>query len=146
MADIPGKAGFPPGVVTVVPYAPGVAPPIVDEVFANLLARCIKFIGTVRTPRILAEQAGRALKRRVMELGGYDPLEPDWSGLGRSTCRASGRRSQAQPYSPPTYRCFGDWTGARVFRGGSTSARRTVVVRTNSSSPQRREHARVLYR
>jgi acyl-CoA reductase-like NAD-dependent aldehyde dehydrogenase len=74
MAEIVEEAGFPAGVVNVIPHAPGAAAPIGDEFFENHQVRCINFIGSVGTARMLAERAGRALKRSVMELGGYNPL------------------------------------------------------------------------
>lgn len=74
MAEVLEEAGLPEGVVNVIPHAPGAAVPIADEFFANPSVRCINFIGSVRTARILAERAGQALKRSVMELGGYNPL------------------------------------------------------------------------
>ena len=74
VAEIIEEAGFPPGAVNVITHPPGAAEPIADEFLENPEVRCINFIGSVRTARILAERAGRALKRSVMELGGYNPL------------------------------------------------------------------------
>jgi acyl-CoA reductase-like NAD-dependent aldehyde dehydrogenase len=74
VAEICEAAGFPPGVVNVVTHAPGEAAPIADEFFENPDVRCINFIGSVQTARMLSERAGRALKRTVMELGGYNPM------------------------------------------------------------------------
>ncbi|MFC4945141.1 aldehyde dehydrogenase family protein [Pseudonocardia sp. GCM10023141] len=74
VAEIAEEAGFPPGVVNVVTHAPGGAGPIADEFFDIAEVRCINFIGSVKTARMLAERAGRVLKRSVMELGGYNPL------------------------------------------------------------------------
>ncbi|MFC0434844.1 aldehyde dehydrogenase family protein [Kutzneria buriramensis] len=74
VAEIAEEAGFPPGVVNVVTHAPGEAKAIADEFFANPTVRCVNFIGSVKTARMLAERAGRALKRSVMELGGYNPM------------------------------------------------------------------------
>jgi acyl-CoA reductase-like NAD-dependent aldehyde dehydrogenase len=48
--------------------------PIADEFFERPEVRCINFTGSSATGRILAERAGRALKRCVLELGGYNPL------------------------------------------------------------------------
>ena len=36
--------------------------------------RVINLIGGVKTARILAERAGRLLKRTFMELGGFNPM------------------------------------------------------------------------
>jgi acyl-CoA reductase-like NAD-dependent aldehyde dehydrogenase len=74
VAEIAEEAGFPAGVVNVVTHAPGEVGPIADEFFENPLVRCINFIGSVPVGRMLAERAGKALKRSVMELGGYNPL------------------------------------------------------------------------
>jgi len=48
--------------------------PIADEFFGRPEVRCINFTGSSATGRMLAEQAGRHLKRCVLELGGYNPL------------------------------------------------------------------------
>jgi DNA-binding NarL/FixJ family response regulator len=74
VAEIAEEPGFPPGVVNVVPHAPGAASPIADEFFASEDVRCINLIGGVKTARMLAERAGRTLKRTVLELGGYNPM------------------------------------------------------------------------
>jgi len=74
VAEIAEEAGFPPGVINVVPHAPGAAAAIADEFFASHDVRCINLIGGVKTARMLAERAGRTLKRTVLELGGYNPM------------------------------------------------------------------------
>jgi acyl-CoA reductase-like NAD-dependent aldehyde dehydrogenase len=74
IAEIAEEAGFPPGVVNVVPHAPGAAGPIADEFFASNEVRCINLIGGVKTARILAQRAGKTLKRTCLELGGYNPM------------------------------------------------------------------------
>src|ERR1700758_5796051 len=74
VAEIAEEAGFPAGVVNVVPHAPGAAAPIADEFFASDDVRCINLIGGVKTARMLAERAGRTLKRTVLELGGDNPM------------------------------------------------------------------------
>ncbi|EGG44869.1 MULTISPECIES: aldehyde dehydrogenase family protein [Streptomyces] len=74
VAEILHEAGLPAGVVNVVTHGPGEAGPIADEFFENPAVRCVNFIGSVPTGRMLAERAGAALKRSVMELGGYNPL------------------------------------------------------------------------
>lgn len=74
LAEIFDEAGFPPGVVNVVTHAPGDAAIIGDEFFENPLVRRISFTGSTATGRKLAEQAGRHLKRIVLELGGQNPL------------------------------------------------------------------------
>jgi acyl-CoA reductase-like NAD-dependent aldehyde dehydrogenase len=74
VAEIMAEAGFPAGVVNVVTHAPGEAVPIADEFFDRAEVRCINFTGSSATGRMLAERAGRHLKRCVLELGGYNPL------------------------------------------------------------------------
>jgi acyl-CoA reductase-like NAD-dependent aldehyde dehydrogenase len=72
--EIMAEAGFPDGVVNVVTHAPGDAAAIADEFFERPEVRCINFTGSSATGRMLAERAGRHLKRCVLELGGYNPL------------------------------------------------------------------------
>ena len=74
LADILDEAGFPPGTLNVVTHGPGEAGPIADAFFASPHVRSINFTGSSATGRMLAERAGRALKRIVLELGGYNPL------------------------------------------------------------------------
>jgi acyl-CoA reductase-like NAD-dependent aldehyde dehydrogenase len=74
VAEVLEEAGFPPGVLNVVTHAPGEAVPVADEFFERPEVRCVNFTGSSATGRILAERAGRALKRCVLELGGYNPL------------------------------------------------------------------------
>jgi len=74
LPEILAEAGFPAGVVNVVTHAPGEAVPIADEFFERPEVRCINFTGSSATGRLLAERAGRHLKRCVLELGGYNPL------------------------------------------------------------------------
>ena len=74
IAEIAEEAGFPAGVINVVPHAPGAAPAIADQVFASDEVRVINLIGGVKTARILAKRAGETLKRTVLELGGHNPM------------------------------------------------------------------------
>lgn len=73
-AEILEEAGFPPGTFNVVTHAPGKAVEISDVFFGSPSVRCINFTGSDRTARILAAQAGKALKRMVLELGGFNPV------------------------------------------------------------------------
>lgn len=73
-AEILEEAGFPPGTVNVVTHAPGDAPAVADVFFDSPAVRCINFTGSDRTARVLGERAGRALKRMVLELGGFNPV------------------------------------------------------------------------
>ncbi len=74
VAEVAEEAGFPPGVINVVTHAPGAAGPIADEFFDRAEVRVINLIGGVKTARMLAERAGRTLKRTVLELGGFNPM------------------------------------------------------------------------
>ena len=67
-------AGLPDGVLNVVTHAPGAAGPIGDVFTSHPAVRRINFTGSTKTGRLLAEAAGRNLKRVVLELGGYNPL------------------------------------------------------------------------
>src|SRR6266567_5493039 len=74
LAEIAGEAGFPKGVINVVSHAAGAAGEIADVFFESPDVRVINLIGGVKTARMLAERAGRTLKRTVLELGGYNPM------------------------------------------------------------------------
>src|SRR5579862_7168823 len=71
LAEVAEEAGFPAGVINVVTHAPGA---IADEFFDRPEVRVINLIGGVKTARMLAERAGKLLKRTVMELGGFNPM------------------------------------------------------------------------
>ncbi|GGF15801.1 aldehyde dehydrogenase family protein [Subtercola lobariae] len=73
-AEILEEAGFPAGTFNVVTHAPGEAAAISDVFFESPAVRCINFTGSDKTARILGAQAGRALKRMVLELGGFNPV------------------------------------------------------------------------
>jgi acyl-CoA reductase-like NAD-dependent aldehyde dehydrogenase len=73
-AEILEEAGFPAGSFNVVTHAPGEAAAIADVFFEHKAVRCINFTGSDKTARILGERAGRALKRMVLELGGFNPM------------------------------------------------------------------------
>lgn len=73
-AEILEEAGFPAGTVNVVTHAPGEAAALADAFFDSPAVRCINFTGSDRTARILAGRAGPALKRMVLELGGFNPM------------------------------------------------------------------------
>ena len=73
-AEILEEAGFPSGTFNVVTHAPGEAAAIADVFFESRAVRCINFTGSDKTARVLGERAGRALKRMVLELGGFNPM------------------------------------------------------------------------
>ena len=60
--------------LNIVTHAPGRRRPIGDELVENPAVRRINFTGSTAIGRMLAEAAGRHLKRVVLELGGYNPL------------------------------------------------------------------------
>ncbi len=74
VAEIMDEAGFPPGSVNVITHAPGEAAGIADAFFESPAVRSINFTGSSAVGRMLAARAGQALKRIVLELGGYNPV------------------------------------------------------------------------
>jgi acyl-CoA reductase-like NAD-dependent aldehyde dehydrogenase len=74
LGDILLEAGFPPNVLSVITHAPGEVGPIADQIFESREVRAINFTGSTATGRLLAERAGRHLKRIALELGGYNPM------------------------------------------------------------------------
>src|SRR3981189_3722640 len=74
VAEVAEEAGVPAGGINVVTHAPGAAGAIADEFFDRPEVRVINLIGGVKTARMLAERAGRTLKRTVLELGGFNPM------------------------------------------------------------------------
>jgi acyl-CoA reductase-like NAD-dependent aldehyde dehydrogenase len=74
LAEIFEEAGLPPGVLNVITSTRGDAADVGDELIANPAVRRISFTGSTEVGRIIAEKAGRHLKRAVLELGGKDPL------------------------------------------------------------------------
>jgi benzaldehyde dehydrogenase (NAD) len=67
-------AGLPPGVINLITNAPQDAADVVDELIAHPATRRINFTGSTRVGRIIAEKAGRHLKRVLLELGGKAPM------------------------------------------------------------------------
>ena len=68
------EAGMPAGVLNIVTHAPGEAGPIGSAMIEHPAVRRLNFTGSSAVGRIIAEAAGRQLKRVVLELGGYNPL------------------------------------------------------------------------
>jgi acyl-CoA reductase-like NAD-dependent aldehyde dehydrogenase len=89
IGEIMEEAGFPAGVINVVTHAPGAAVPIADEFFDRPEVRCINFTGSSAVGRILAERAGRALKRRLRRVL---PLRADLHVGQEGAGRAAGLR------------------------------------------------------
>ena len=67
-------AGLPPGVINLITNAPEDAADVVDELIAHPATRRINFTGSTKVGRIIAEKAGRHLKRVLLELGGKAPM------------------------------------------------------------------------
>jgi acyl-CoA reductase-like NAD-dependent aldehyde dehydrogenase len=67
-------AGLPAGAINLITHEPDDAPEVVDELIAHPAVRRINFTGSTRVGRIVAEKAGRHLKRTLMELGGKAPM------------------------------------------------------------------------
>jgi acyl-CoA reductase-like NAD-dependent aldehyde dehydrogenase len=74
LAEIFEEAGMPPGVLNVITCSREDAVEVGDEMISNPAVRRISFTGSTEVGRIIAEKAGRNLKRAVLELGGKDPL------------------------------------------------------------------------
>jgi acyl-CoA reductase-like NAD-dependent aldehyde dehydrogenase len=72
--EIFAEAGLPDGVLNIVTHAPGEAEPISAALIEHAAVRRLNFTGSSAVGRIIAEAAGRQLKRVVLELGGYNPL------------------------------------------------------------------------
>jgi acyl-CoA reductase-like NAD-dependent aldehyde dehydrogenase len=68
------QAGVPAGVANLITNAPADAADVVEELIAHPATRRINFTGSSHVGRIIAEKAGRHLKRVVLELGGKAPF------------------------------------------------------------------------
>jgi benzaldehyde dehydrogenase (NAD) len=67
-------AGLPEGVINLITNDPADAADVVDELIAHPATRRINFTGSTKVGRIIAESAGRHLKRVLLELGGKAPM------------------------------------------------------------------------
>jgi benzaldehyde dehydrogenase (NAD) len=67
-------AGLPPGVINLVTNDPADASAVVDALIEHPATRRINFTGSTRVGRMIAEKAGRQLKRVLLELGGKAPM------------------------------------------------------------------------
>jgi vanillin dehydrogenase len=74
IVDALNDAGLPAGVISLVTNDPKDAAEVVEELIAHPAVRRISFTGSTRVGRIVAEKAGRHLKRVLLELGGKAPL------------------------------------------------------------------------
>jgi acyl-CoA reductase-like NAD-dependent aldehyde dehydrogenase len=68
------EAGMPAGVLDIVTHAPGAAAPVANAIIEHPAVRRLNFTGSTEVGRLIAERAGRQLKRVVLELGGHNPL------------------------------------------------------------------------
>jgi acyl-CoA reductase-like NAD-dependent aldehyde dehydrogenase len=68
------EAGLPAGALNIVTHGPGDAGPIGSAIIEHPAVRRLNFTGSSAVGRLIAEAAGRQLKRVVLELGGYNPL------------------------------------------------------------------------
>lgn len=73
IASVLEQAGFPKGALNCITNAPADAAEVVDELIAHPKTRRISFTGSTKIGRLIAESAGRHLKRTVLELGGKAP-------------------------------------------------------------------------
>jgi benzaldehyde dehydrogenase (NAD) len=67
-------AGLPAGVANLITNEPADAAGVVDALITHPAVRVINFTGSTAVGRIIAEKAGRQLKRCVLELGGKAPF------------------------------------------------------------------------
>jgi vanillin dehydrogenase len=67
-------AGLPEGVINLITNDPADAADVVDELIAHPATRRVNFTGSTKVGRIIAQTAGRHLKRVLLELGGKAPL------------------------------------------------------------------------
>jgi len=74
IATVFEEAGFPKGVINVITNAPPDAAEVVDELISHPKTRRISFTGSTKIGKLIAESAGRHLKRVVLELGGKAPM------------------------------------------------------------------------
>ena len=71
LAELAKRAGFPAGVVNVVP---GDAPEIVGEWTKDSRVRALSFTGSTEVGRLLYRNSAETVKRLVLELGGHAPF------------------------------------------------------------------------
>jgi acyl-CoA reductase-like NAD-dependent aldehyde dehydrogenase len=74
IAEIFEEAGIPKGVLNVITNGPGRSGEIGEEFITDPKVRRISFTGSTEIGKLLAEKAGRHLKKVTLELGGQDPL------------------------------------------------------------------------
>jgi len=67
-------AGLPEGAINFISNDPADAADVVEALIAHPATRRINFTGSTKVGRIIAEKAGRHLKRVLLELGGKAPM------------------------------------------------------------------------
>ena len=119
-----GDAGYPAGVFQTIL----VEPDVVARVIADDRVRAVTLTGSPRAGASVAEQAGRHLKKSVLELGGSDPFivlaDADVHG-----CRSRGRRGAPDQQRPKLHRRQAVHRG----RGGGGPVSRCVRRRARGS-------------
>ncbi|RCI09714.1 hypothetical protein L249_3951 [Ophiocordyceps polyrhachis-furcata BCC 54312] len=68
------EAGFPPGLVNVLPTSLEGTPIVAEALCRHPLVRIVSFTGSTRVGRIIARFCGEELKRSTLELGGNCPF------------------------------------------------------------------------
>jgi acyl-CoA reductase-like NAD-dependent aldehyde dehydrogenase len=74
IARVLQDAGLPAGAINLITNDPADAAEIVQELIEHPAVRRVNFTGSSRVGRIVAEHAGRHLKRVLLELGGKAPM------------------------------------------------------------------------
>jgi acyl-CoA reductase-like NAD-dependent aldehyde dehydrogenase len=74
VAEVFEEAGVPPGVLNVITCARNEVAEVGDVMVTHPAVGVVSFTGSTATGRVLAEKAGRHLKRIVLELGGKSPI------------------------------------------------------------------------
>ncbi|EFX03283.1 succinate-semialdehyde dehydrogenase [Grosmannia clavigera kw1407] len=74
IALLASRAGFPPGVLNVVPAGPENTPAVAEQLCLDERIRKVTFTGSTRVGRIIEGLCARGLKKTTLELGGNCPL------------------------------------------------------------------------
>ncbi|KAF5637620.1 salicylaldehyde dehydrogenase [Fusarium tjaetaba] len=116
IAGLFAKAGFPPGVVNFILHRPQDAPEVVNYLIRDPAIRKINFTGSTPVGRSIAEQAGRALKPVLLELGGKNCcIVLKDADIGRAAEAAlAGAILNLQSRNGSAYRLVGPKSHARV--------------------------------
>lgn len=74
VVEVMREAGLPAGVVNLITNSPADGPEVIDELVTHPKVQRIHFTGSSRVGAIIAEKAGRLLKRVTLELGGKNQM------------------------------------------------------------------------